>query len=261
MIPYHERVVIPYDEVRTITLKEMTAFVQVYHYSKIMPKLNTVCYGGFRDGELVAAISFGWGTKPLHTIRKRFPSLTTEDYFEIGKLCLKDEESDNSESYFMSAAFKILQRQFPKLKIIFTWADGIWGRVGYIYQASNLLYGDTIWTDRYQTEKGECLHPRQLRPRLKAFFLQTPRPNPRELAELGWKHFKGKQFSYIKFLCDEVEERRLRAESPFTWTKTRARYPKPADLAWKQFVERGKWIPCEQPIFVTAWDSRQEVTL
>src|ERR1700688_505449 len=85
----------PYD-VRPIEVEEVAAFSAQHHYSEVMPRHTEVCYGGFRDGKLVAAISFGWGQQPLATIRTIFPSLTTKDYFDIGKMCLLDEEPKNS---------------------------------------------------------------------------------------------------------------------------------------------------------------------
>ena len=36
------------------------------------------------------------------------------------------------------------------LKYLFTWADGLVGKAGYVYQAFNFLYGGYIWTDTLQ---------------------------------------------------------------------------------------------------------------
>ena len=35
------------DEIRKIETKDAANFVRKYHYRKIMPRLNKVCYGGF----------------------------------------------------------------------------------------------------------------------------------------------------------------------------------------------------------------------
>ncbi len=249
----------PYD-VRSITVQEMAAFVKIRHYSTVMPRLTKACFGGFRDGELVAAISFGWGSRPRHTIQKLFPSLGVDDYLEIGKMCLRDDQPKNSETSFMSDAFWKLHKQFPDLKLIFTWADGLWGKPGYVYQAANFLYGGFIWTDVYQTEDGKRIHPLQLQAEISKSGLSTTRrtnrPTEREMAERGWQHYWGKQFRYVKFLCDAKEQQRLLAESPFPWTATRAGYPKAADLVWFQKVE-GTKLPCEQPKFTGTWDSQE----
>jgi hypothetical protein len=238
----------------------MVAFVKVHHYSKVMPKQTKACFGGFRDGVLVAAISFGWGSRPRHTIQKLFPSMNVDDYVEIGKMCIRDGQPKGSATPFMSDAFWKLHKRFPGLKLIFTWADGMWGKHGGVYQAANFLYGGFIWTDVYQPDDGKRIHPLQLQAKTSKSGMSTKRrtnrPSQREMTERGWKQYFGKQFRYVKFLCDRKEQQRLLAESPFPWTATRAGYPKKADLAWKQSVD-GKRVPCEQPQFTGAWDSRE----
>ena len=39
-------------------------------------------------------------------------------------------------------------------------ADGIMGKCGYVYQASNFYYGEKYWTQVYMMDNGEKLHPR-----------------------------------------------------------------------------------------------------
>lgn len=233
----------PFD-VRTITVQEMTAFVAQHHYSTVMPRITKICYGGFREGVLVAAISFGWGSRPRHTIQRIFPSLNTRDYREIGKMCLADSEPKNSETQFMSVVFRMLHKHLPNLKLIFTWADGIWGKPGYVYQAASFLYGGFIWTEVYQTRDGQRIHPSQLQSEMRS-YLRTQRPNAVELAERGWRHYFGKQFRYVKFLCDRKEQERLLAESPYYWD---TRYPKADALEWRENIN-GCQVLCPQPEF------------
>jgi len=47
--------------------------------------------------------------------------------------------------------------------MLYTLADGIVGRIGYVYQASNFLYGGFFWTDVYMGADGEKIHPRSAR--------------------------------------------------------------------------------------------------
>jgi hypothetical protein len=48
-------------------------FVASRHYSAVMPKLTKYYLGCFIKDELVGVITFGWGTRPKHTIQKLFP--------------------------------------------------------------------------------------------------------------------------------------------------------------------------------------------
>ena len=148
--------------INEISRSQATDFIQSLHYSKIMPKLTKHFLGCYLEDELVGVLTLGWGTNPMGTIRKMFPELTTADYFEIGKMCMDDSMGKNSETQMLSAALKWLKEKEPKLKYLFTWADGIVGKPGYVYQAFNFLYGGYIMTDTYVSSKGEKIHPRTM---------------------------------------------------------------------------------------------------
>jgi hypothetical protein len=239
-------------DVQKISREDMQSFVNKWHYSSVMPRQTKLCLGGFKNDELKAAISFGWGSRPLHTIAKLFPSLTSKDYLDIGKMCLEDSEPKNSESMFLARSIKTLKKEFPDIKLLFTWADAMWGKPGYIYQASNFLYGGYIWTDVYMTAEGKRLHPLQLQAERRFNGLdtiqRTQRPSLKEQQEKGWKHYFGKQFRYLRFLCSDSEKEKLLKESPFQWTTD---YPKDKDCEWKIQTKEGR-LCCPKPNFTSA---------
>jgi hypothetical protein len=218
--------------------------VSNYHYSRVMPKLTSVCFGGEISGELVAIMTLGWGVRPLHTIRKLFPGLEPKDYFEIGKMCLIDDLPRNSESFFMSKVVKEVRRLYPEKKLIFTWADGIMGKPGYVYQAANFYYGGFIWTDTYVTDEGEKVHPRTSKAIIRAAGgnQERTRPTPQQLRDLSIKHYRGKQFRYVYFLRDEKQ---LMKDSTVKWR--RSDYPKDSDLEWRMQLGSGYWADAEMP--------------
>jgi hypothetical protein len=271
--------------VEEIPLQVAAEFVKQHHYSKVMPKLNKLVLGLFEtSGRLVGVITFGWGVRPQHTIKNLFPSLEAKDYLEIGKLCLLDEMPKNSESRFIAAAIKSLKKVRPELKVLFTWADAIWGKPGYIYQASNFLFGGSISSEAYRDENGQRIHPRQLHKFLcfigeigrqdKGVYVapadieQNPqiamgnwapkgtssgvrRPSPYDLERLKLTHDRGLQFRYIYFLRDA---NKLLQESPVIWHRD---YPKNSDCSWT--IKTGKqkphnWDDRPDPIFTGAFD-------
>ena len=138
-----------------------TEFIAERHYSAVMPSLTKHYLGCYENDEMVGVITFGWGTRPMHTIQALFPKLNTTDYFEIGKMCMDDKMPRNSESQMLSLSVKWLKEN-TDIKYVFTWADGLVGKPGYVYQAFNFLYGGYIWTETYVTEKGEKIHPRTI---------------------------------------------------------------------------------------------------
>ena len=222
-------------KIEPIDIKEGYRLIHKFHYSKVLPKLTKHVLAHREGNEIDAVMTLGWGVRPRHTIQKLFPSLNTKDYLEIGKLCLDDLLPKNSESQFISSCLKEFHRFHPEIKLIFTWADGMLGKPGYVYQSCNFLYGGFIWTDSYFFN-GEKIHPR-------ATGAIGGRPSREKLAELGWEHYKGKQFRYIHFLCSHKEQKRLLKESTVVWSTD---YPKHKDLCWKKLVN-GEWIVSTEP--------------
>jgi hypothetical protein len=274
--------------IKTIPLQVAAEFVARNHYSKVMPRLNKIIFGLYQKEDLVGCITFGWGVRPLDTIKKLFPSLESKDYLEIGKLCLLDTMPKNTESRFITAAMRFLKQLRPELKLVFTWADAIWGKPGYIYQASNFLFGGSIASEAYRTEEGHRLHPRQLHKYLvyKGEIAKgqkgrrvtpkevsenpsaglgnwTPnngkagvrRPYASDLARLGMAHVRGLQFRYLYFLCPVKEQERLLQESTAIWHRD---YPKAEDCAWKIKVGGGQWCEWkpEGKVFTGAFDGK-----
>ena len=230
-------------DMRIKEISEIEALELIFdnHYSKIMPRLSKHFIGGYLDDELVAVMTLGWGVQPLNTIKKLFPSLISKDYYEIGKMCLLEELPRNSESIFISKVFKFVKNNYKQIKLIYTWADGILGKPGYVYQASNFLYGGYITTDLYISKGGEKVHPRTAQGIMneKDGFDVGRRPDRTFLIKHEWSHYRGKQFRYLYFMCNRREKKNLLKESSVEWDQP---FPKHTDLSWKRKnLEDGTW--------------------
>jgi hypothetical protein len=224
-----------------ISKPSAVAFVQTHHYSKVMPRLTKHYLGVHTDGKLVGVLTLGWGTQPLHTIKKLFPNCTSADYYEIGKMCMSPDMPRNSESQMLSAVIGWMRKNTPDKKFLYTWADGIVGKPGYVYQSANFLYGGFIWTDVYIGADGEKIHPRtskslceenaKLLGKPKVFWL-----TPDFMHSKGIRRIKGKQFRYIMPL-NKTAKKELK-NSTVNWSIA---YPKHSDLQWKQQGKDGKY--------------------
>lgn len=128
-------------DVKEINKDDALEMVKKYHYSNSLPRLNKHFIGFFLNEELVGVVTLGWGTRPLHTIKCIFPSLETKDYYEIGRMCMTEEMPRNSESQMLSALCKWIKHNEPEIKVLFTWADGMLGKPGFVYQACSFMYG------------------------------------------------------------------------------------------------------------------------
>jgi hypothetical protein len=235
------------DSVRPIDIASARAFVKANHYSEVMPRITKLCLGGYLGERLVAVCTLGFGTRPKHTIQKLFPPLGTDSYLELGKLCLLDELPRNSESYFIARIVRYLQEHLPHLKVLFSWADGIIGKPGIVYSASNFYYGGYIWTEAYFDKNWNRVHVRSIQghpglPQSKGKFKTR---SYEATTALGYTKYFGMQFRYVYPLCGKKEWRLLQAESPFEWRRNN--YPKHADCKWKVQTGKGRREPCELP--------------
>lgn len=224
--------------------------VQKYHYSNTLPKLNKHFVGFYIDDQLVGLVTLGWGTRPLHTIKKLFPSLETKDYYEIGRMCMTEEMPRNSESQMISLLRKWIKENCPEIKVLFTWADGMLGKVGYVYQSCSFLYAGYYLTDIYMKD-GVKIHPRQTRALFKVEEddkRKSIRPTLSQMNELNIQHFKGKQYKYLTFLCNKREKKRLMKEC---LVELSTKYPKEDDLLWKIQTSDGKWKESTRPPYKT----------
>jgi hypothetical protein len=150
-----------------IALADAKRFVLAWHYSKIFPP-HCLVNLALRDdsGALCAVAMWGWGVRPKHTIQRLFPGLDTPDYLELNRLCLREDQPRNSESRFLSLCAEWVRTNRPEVKLLFSWADGLRGKPGYVYQAASWLYGGFIKTDLYVDEHGGPIHPRLMITRL-----------------------------------------------------------------------------------------------
>ena len=246
-------------DIKEISKEAALKMIQKYHYSNTLPKINKHFLGFFLDSELVGVVTLGWGTRPRHTIQRIFPSLDTKDYLEIGRMCMTEEMPRNSESQMLSQLVKWIRRNIPELKVLFTWADGMLGKVGYVYQASNFIYAGYSDGEMYMKD-GVKIHVRQM----KSFLVPdgqrderiTVRPTVEQMRNYNILHFKGKQYRYLLFLCDRKEKQKLVEECLIDLGLPR---PKDDDLMWRvKDLDTGKWVESDKPPYKTDVDQKSK---
>lgn len=241
-------------EIKEISKEKALEMIKRYHYSNTLPKLNKCFCGVYLDSVLVGVVTLGYGTRPLHTIKKLFPTLETKDYFEIGRMCMTNDMPKNSESQMLSKITSFIKINFPQIKILFTWADGMLGKCGYVYQASGFIYCGYSTTDIYMKD-GQKIHPRQTKALLSPNDKRkTVRPTKKQMKELNILHYRGKQFKYFKFLCSKVEKKRLLKECVVPLNLP---FPKENDLEWQVQDENGKWITSDKPKYTSDLNHEQ----
>src|SRR5699024_1374916 len=228
-------------------------FIKKHHYSKILPRLTKYYLGFFNENELQGVITLGYGTQPLQTIKKILykDEVKTEDYIEIGKMCLSPFQNNNSfaGSHMISILIKWI-KQHTNYKYLYTLADGIMGKCGYVYQASNFMYIGNFMTSVYRDSRtGEKIHPRSAKTlceenakyegKNKVYWLTH------DFCEYkGIEKINGLMFRYIMPLNKKYKKNLQKYEE-----YKNKKYPKDSDLIFKKRVEKGKFVEIEKPDF------------
>ncbi|MGI6059388.1 MAG: hypothetical protein ACOYBI_08110 [Blautia sp.] len=239
--------------IQEIPKEEAVQFIRRYHYSKVIPRLCRYFLGLYDAGRLLGVVELGWGTQPLQTIRKIFPdhALVTADYLEIGKMCFLPEMNHNQ--YFGSLALSTLikwLRDNTGCLFLYTLADGIEGKCGYVYQASNFYYLGCFKTSVYRDrETGEKIHPRSARKLLEenALFDGVEKKNWLThdfCAYKGIDKINGRMFRYIYPLTKEAVKI-LKCYPAYV----RHGYPKDGSLLFEKRVANGKFEKIPAPQF------------
>lgn len=211
-------------QITPIDIHGAKRFIGQHHYAPKCPphclEALAICDGWY---EPKGVALWGWGVRPLHTIQRIFPGLETKDYRELNRLCTLDELPKNTESAFIGACVEWMKKNRPAVKVLISWADGMRGKPGYIYQAANWLYGGFIETEFYVTANDEVVHPRFL-------ITRYGTRNRAATEKMGLRHIRGRQFLYARFLCGHREAKLLKRSSPIQWSTN---YPKTSDcLIW-----------------------------
>lgn len=231
-------------------------FVKKYHYSKIMPRLTKYYLGFFEENnseKLLGVVTLGWGTQPLQTIKKIFykHSFKSEDYLEIGKMCFLPE-CNNSKSFGSTACSILIQwvKNNTNCLFLYTLADGIMGKCGYVYQASNFIYIGSFSTSVYMdTKTGEKIHPRSAKKlceenarfsgKDKIFWLTDD-----FCKEKGIDKINGLMFRYI-YPLSKYSKRVLSKYDEYKGLD----YPKDKDLVFTKRISKGKFVEIDKPEF------------
>jgi len=230
------------------------AFIFQYHYSQIMPRLTKYYLGIYEDKVLKGVITLGYGTQPLGTIKKLFykHDLKSKDYLEIGKMCfIRDVNGDKSfGSKAISVLVKWIKANMKEVKFLYTMADGIMGKAGYVYQASSFRYLGSFWTSVYMdNDTKEKIHPRSakklcqenaiLENKKKVFWLTQSFCDKKNISKID-----GLMFRYIMPLNKEANKILDEYE-----TYRHLAYPKDKDILYKKRIGEKQFIYIEQPKF------------
>ena len=183
-------------ELRPLNRLTANSIIKQNHYSGTTSFGTKVSLGIYEDGILYGVMQLGMGVHPSGTA-KHVSGTANDEYLELNRLWISDDLGYNSESKAIGLMFKWIKKNMPEIKWLITFADGIEGNCGTIYQATNWLYtGYNKSGGLWVTKDGKKMHHLSAMKGL---------PNSkRETLEAKWGtplyRVAGGQFRYVYFL-------------------------------------------------------------
>lgn len=181
-----------------------------YHYSKKVTKNRWLSFAIFYNGNLEGGMQLGYGIRPKskeHIIR----DVNSDEIREFDRMWISDKLPKNSESKCIGFLLRYIRKKYPDIKVIISYADGLRGKVGTIYQASNFIYVGCIKGEFYYLpDKDEWIHPVSMYHRhgtRAKEFLEKIYP--------GIEHIYGEQHRYIYFLDSSLKDKLLLPIVPY----------------------------------------------
>lgn len=194
-------------------------FTENFHYSGTGFKKAKINLGVFKKENSLLVGVLQWGCSAQESIRlDRYvkESIQKEEYLELNRFCMDDDEGRNSESQAISLGIKWIQKNRPEIKLLVSYAGRKEGNYGYIYQATNWEYLGYFISNGFWRIDGEERHKLTLWNRVK----NVDKPFLDALKELYSNiiETKSKQFIYIQ-----------RLDKKLTPASETLPYPKPSN--------------------------------
>lgn len=128
-----------------------------WHYSKSMPVNKTVKIGVWENDIFIGVIIFSPGATP--TLYKTY-NITQQQGCELTRVALNKHKTNVSK--ILSIALKMLNKNFPGIELVISFADTKENHHGGIYQATNWIYVGEASPRKLPMINGELIHERSL---------------------------------------------------------------------------------------------------
>jgi hypothetical protein len=164
--------------VEKITKAQAAPFILEIHYAKRFPPYSHL-FGLIEDGKLVGVVSYGPPASPQVA-----RSIGIYPVLELNRLVITTQ-TKNAASFLVGRSLRFL----PSPIAVVSYADGMQGHIGYIYQATNFLYtGSPTAHDNYYLVGNKLTHPRSLAARGITAPVQWAKENRIEIVKSKPKH-------------------------------------------------------------------------
>jgi len=117
--------------------KEITTFIETWHYSKnINGVISDYSFKLIDKDQIIGAMIYG--RIAMANVWKKYVNSRNE-LIELRRLCCIDDTPKNTESYFIGYTLRWLKKN-SKIKKVISYADETYNHSGTIYKASNFKH-------------------------------------------------------------------------------------------------------------------------
>ncbi len=131
--------------------------VEKWHYSKSLPAADLVKIGVWEDAIFKGVVLFGRGASPH--LGKQY-GLGKGQWCELVRVALR--EHDTPVTKILSVCLSLLNKYFPNMRVVISFADPNQGHLGKIYQAGNWIYTGMTGSSPEWFLRGRWMHTRQV---------------------------------------------------------------------------------------------------
>ena len=189
--------------VAPVSTKDVAEFAQRYHYMGSGGGSHLWRWGLWHGPVLHGVVSYNMPTRSVcETV---FGKDHAENVWHMGRLILSDDSPRNSESRLIGGSLKCIEKDYPHVWGVLTYAATSAGHIGTVYQATNALYTG---------EGGENFHWFDDTGSIRSTYSSDlSRQERRERAEqMGWtRRQDGTKHRYLYILGSRTQRRQRRA--------------------------------------------------
>jgi len=211
--------------VKDINKRIARNLIEKYHYTHKWTSCS-VSYGIYTndnsnlflkdDYKLIGVIVYG-NAVGRSASKSITPLLQNNNVFELTRLWIEDGHGKNIESYCIAQSFKLLNKEYPNIKCVLSYADNEAGHKGTIYQATGFWYqGDSCIEVGHGPNYSVSLdgppnynwiHSRSVFARWKTHNVDKLKER---IGKTFWRKKESGKHRYIKFISNKTENKKLR---------------------------------------------------
>jgi hypothetical protein len=188
--------------VAPVSTSDVRTFVERYHYTSSAPNNTSLWRWGLWHGPVLhGVVSYNIPTR--ETCASVFGTEQVGNVWHMHRLALSDDSPRNSESRLIAGSIKAIERQYPHVWAVLTYAATDVGHIGYVYQATNAIYTGTGGDSSYYIDASGGRH---------STYIRGAAMNATRAAERGWtRHSSGPKHRYVYILGSKTQRRQRRS--------------------------------------------------